>query len=125
MVILGGMLKAAKRKDLALPFVSYVQETVCCKSHYPYSCTAMNSNYLFHFKAIFCNKRPLCYIQLYRNLITVITLSIGQIGHANSADPDQMPQNAASDLGLHCLPLHSALLDTSTYSKIDFFFFKF
>ena len=22
---------------------------------------------------------------------------------ANSADPDQMPQNAASDLGLHCL----------------------
>ena len=23
---------------------------------------------------------------------------------ANSVDPDQMPQNAASDLGLHCLP---------------------
>ena len=22
---------------------------------------------------------------------------------ANSVDPDQMPQNAASDLGLHCL----------------------
>ena len=22
---------------------------------------------------------------------------------ANSADPDQMPQNAASDQGLHCL----------------------
>ena len=28
-------------------------------------------------------------------------LSIG----ANRVDPDQMPQNAASDLGLHCLPL--------------------
>ena len=24
---------------------------------------------------------------------------------ANSGDPDQMPQNAASDLGLHCLPI--------------------
>ena len=24
---------------------------------------------------------------------------------ANSVDPDQMPQNAASDQGLHCLPL--------------------
>ena len=23
---------------------------------------------------------------------------------ANSADPDQMPHSAASDLGLHCLP---------------------
>ena len=25
--------------------------------------------------------------------------------NANSVDPDQMPQNAASDLGLHCLPV--------------------
>ena len=25
---------------------------------------------------------------------------------ANSVDPDQMPQNAASDLGLHCLHRH-------------------
>ena len=24
---------------------------------------------------------------------------------ANSVDPDQMPQNAASEQGLHCLPL--------------------
>ena len=24
---------------------------------------------------------------------------------ANSVDPDQTPQNAASDQGLHCLPL--------------------
>ena len=23
----------------------------------------------------------------------------------NSVDPDEMPQNAASDLGLHCLPI--------------------
>ena len=25
------------------------------------------------------------------------------VGQANSADPDQMPHNAASDQGLHCL----------------------
>ena len=24
---------------------------------------------------------------------------------ANSGDPDQMPRSAASDLGLHCLPM--------------------
>ena len=24
---------------------------------------------------------------------------------ANSGDPDQMPHSAASDLGLHCLPI--------------------
>ena len=24
---------------------------------------------------------------------------------ANSADPDQMPPDVASDLGLHCLPM--------------------
>ena len=24
---------------------------------------------------------------------------------ANSEDPDQMPQNVASDLGLHCFPI--------------------
>ena len=29
---------------------------------------------------------------------------------ANSVDPDQMPQNAASDKGLHCLPLTLAVL---------------
>ena len=25
--------------------------------------------------------------------------------NANSVDPDQMPHSAASDLGLHCLPM--------------------
>ena len=25
--------------------------------------------------------------------------------NANNVDPDQTPQNAASDLGLHCLPM--------------------
>ena len=31
--------------------------------------------------------------------------------NANSVDPDQTPRSAASDLGLHCLPV-SHLLDT-------------
>ena len=36
---------------------------------------------------------------------TVITLSIGTDRlFENSVDPDQMPQNAASDQVLHCLP---------------------
>ena len=30
---------------------------------------------------------------------------------ANSVDPDQVLQNAASDLGLHCLPLIQYFLD--------------
>ena len=30
--------------------------------------------------------------------------------NANSVDPDQTPRSAASDLGLHCLPM-SLLLD--------------
>ena len=30
---------------------------------------------------------------------------------ANSGDPDQMPHSAASDLGLHCLPI--TLLEVS------------
>ena len=35
----------------------------------------------------------------------VITLNIGTQASANSVDPDQTPQNVASDQGLHCLPL--------------------
>ena len=32
---------------------------------------------------------------------------------ANSVDPDEMPQNAASHQGLHCLPLIQLFLDTT------------
>ena len=31
-------------------------------------------------------------------------LTLNHVIKANSTDPDQTPQNAASDLGLHCLP---------------------
>ena len=41
----------------------------------------------------------------------------------NSADPDQTPQNAASDLGLHRLPLFQQFSDISIDSKI--YLFKF
>ena len=42
---------------------------------------------------------------------------------AKSVDPDQMLQNAASDPGLHCLPLIQYFLDTSTGNKMDLFRF--
>ena len=37
--------------------------------------------------------------------ITVLTLNSDRVTSANSAAPDQTPQNAASDQGLHRLPL--------------------
>ena len=42
---------------------------------------------------------------------------------ANSADPDEMPQNAASHQGLHYLPLIHLLLVTVLASKS--YLFKF
>ena len=38
---------------------------------------------------------------------------------ANCVDPDQTPQNAASDQGLHCLPIIKQFLDSSTVCKMD------
>ena len=35
---------------------------------------------------------------------------------ANSEDPDQTPQNAVSDLGLHCLPI--TLLGVSQLQRV-------
>ena len=40
---------------------------------------------------------------------------------ANSLDPDEMPQNAASHLGLHCLPLIQQFLDTTSGSELYWF----
>ena len=37
---------------------------------------------------------------------------------ANNVDPDQTPQNAASDQGLHSWPLIRQFLDISTHNKI-------
>ena len=37
---------------------------------------------------------------------------------ANSIDPDETPQNVASHLGLHCLPLIQQFLDTTSGSEL-------
>ena len=39
----------------------------------------------------------------------------------NSVNPDQTPQNAASDQGLHCLLQTQMFLDTSADSKMVLF----
>ena len=39
---------------------------------------------------------------------------------ANSEDPDQMPHFAASDLGLHCLPI--TLIGVSQLEWVNWFF---
>ena len=38
---------------------------------------------------------------------------------ANTVDPDQTPQNAATDQGLHCFATHPTSLHTSTGTKLD------
>ena len=40
---------------------------------------------------------------------------------ANSLDPDETPQNVASHLGLHCLPLIQQFLDTTSGSELYWF----
>ena len=40
---------------------------------------------------------------------------------ANSVDPDETPQNAASHLGLHCLQLIQQFLDTTSGSELYWF----
>ena len=42
---------------------------------------------------------------------------------ANSVDPEQTPQNAASDQGLHFLPLIQWFLDIPKGSKVEMFSF--
>ena len=44
---------------------------------------------------------------------------------ANSLDPGETPQNAASHLGLHCLPLIQQFLDTTSGSTGKLYLFKF
>ena len=43
---------------------------------------------------------------------------------ANNLDPDETPQNAASHLGLHCLPLIQQFLDTTLGSELYWFKLK-
>ena len=38
---------------------------------------------------------------------------------ANSGDPDQTPHNAASDLGLHCLPMTRLGVSSLQWIRVD------
>ena len=44
-----------------------------------------------------------------------------RLGQGNNVDPDQMLQNAASALGLHCLTIIQLFLDTLIGSQMDLF----
>ena len=44
--------------------------------------------------------------------------------NANSVDPDQMSQNAASDLGLYCLPVFLLCLPVSFYGMLGLYGLK-
>ena len=44
---------------------------------------------------------------------------------ANSTDPDQMPHSAASDLGLHCLPITILLVSRLQWVKEDSFGYNY
>ena len=62
------------------------------------------------------------FLKVYKDYHIYPVYSESQAGTI-CVDPDQMPQNVASDQGLHCLPLIQQFLDTSTDSKIDLFRF--
>ena len=49
--------------------------------------------------------RPISYIRSVRLVFIVIMFVEISALNANSVDPDQTPRYAASDLGLHCLPM--------------------
>ena len=61
-----------------------------------------------------CNKE-----QKYRNNPKYLNRQ----AFANSVDPDQMPQNVASDQDLHCLHTYSHILDISRGSGMNTFKF--
>ena len=50
--------------------------------------------------------------------ISVLTLYIRKDKPEHSVNPDQTPQNAASDLGLHCLPLIQQLYTRSQVTNV-------
>ena len=56
-------------------------------------------------------------------IYSIYTKYLDRQAGTNSVDPDQMLQNAASDQGLHCLPLIQQFLDKSIDSKMELFKF--
>ena len=58
-----------------------------------------------------------------RHTVFTIIMYSNRQAWANSIDQDETPQNAASHLGLHCLPLIQQFLDTTSGSEL--YWFKF
>ena len=50
--------------------------------------------------------------------IPYLTMYSDRHAWANSVDPDETPQNAASHQGLHCLLIVQQFLDTTSGSKL-------
>ena len=57
-------------------------------------------------------------------IYSIYSMYLDRQVRANSVDPDEMPQNAASHKGLHCLPVIQQFLDTTLGSKLYLLNFK-
>ena len=47
----------------------------------------------------------ICHFRGVRSILTLLFYFLWKILLANNVDPDQTPQDVASDLGLHCVPM--------------------
>ena len=47
----------------------------------------------------------ICHFRGKRSILWLLFFFDGKILLAHTEDPDQMPHDVASDLGLHCLPM--------------------
>ena len=66
--------------------------------------------------------RGLChhfFLFLHSLFLHIYHMYLDGQARANSVNPDEMPQNAASPQGLHCLPLIQQLLDTTMGSILS------
>ena len=66
---------------------------------------------------------PVCLSMSLTICYTLLYVLIRQ-ACANSVDPDEMLQKAASHQGLHCLPIIQLFLDTTLGDKLYMFKFK-
>ena len=60
---------------------------------------------------------------VYKTVYRIYHMYSDRQAWANSIDPDETPQNAASHLGLHSLTLIQQFLDTTSGSEL--YWFKF
>ena len=61
------------------------------------------------------NKKNISICRLLKKLPSMLNINIGTVsGMSKQCNPDQIPQNVAFDLGLHCAPLTHKFFDIST-----------